>query len=667
MDSEYRQRIETQERAALERFRKSAARREARFDPDWRKVEDPLRLPHRLDTLGLDALTAGLIASDEVAAPVPSATGEGAVTLLERIIQQDDLQPARFLLRGAEMTRAVGRIRIRSGVSDLGFGTGFLVAPRVLMTNHHVLPDGATARNSKVEFDYYEREDGRAWPTQLYGLEPDLFFLTDPRLDFSIVAVRPESSDGQRIETRGRVALVAESGKALVREPVFIIQHPLGKPQAVVFDNNEILAVVDDFLHYVADTERGSSGSPVFNLQWQLAALHHAGVPRVDAEGRILLRSGQPWDHSNDTAGDIAWEANEGTRVSSLVTHLSQIRAQAEPAVQQWLDTVLDAAGPAAGTTQPAHSVADLPAAPAIAPNRHFESLPVTPSAKVLPQDVDSWTMEDVSEALSRYERSLESAPAAEFFADRPYLVAEGDSWFDYAPAGLDIISCLRLFHGYRIDTVAKAGDTLDNMAWGTDYDRQWHRDRPQLEKTLAAVRKRRPRVVLLSGGGNDVAGEELSAYLNHRDSGGSALRESYAATMIGDYYAGAFRHIARQIWSVEPEAQLLLHGYGHVVADGRAVLRFPFGFQFIGPWLRPALTAKGYDQRSLQDPILRTLIDRFNDMLAALAASDSRLHYLDLRPLIGPDDWANELHLRNSAYQRVARLYAERIAMLTA
>src|SRR5262249_30789464 len=37
--------------------------------------------------------------------------------------------------------------------------------------------------------------------------------------------------------------------------------------------------VFDEFLHYEADTQPGSSGSPVFNDQWELVALHHASVP----------------------------------------------------------------------------------------------------------------------------------------------------------------------------------------------------------------------------------------------------------------------------------------------------------------------------------------------------------------------------------------------------
>lgn len=47
-------------------------------------------------------------------------------------------------------------------------------------------------------------------------------------------------------------------------------------------------------------------------------------------------------------------------------------------------------------------------------------------------------------------------------------IVAEGDSWFDYFP-GTDFIDCLRKHHGYYLEkNYAKAGDTLENMIYGT-------------------------------------------------------------------------------------------------------------------------------------------------------------------------------------------------------
>jgi endonuclease G, mitochondrial len=58
-----------------------------------------------------------------------------------------------------------------------------------------------------------------------------------------------------------------------------IVQHPDGRLKEVVLRENRLVARLDTVLHYVADTEPGSSGSPVFNNQWQAIALHHWGGP----------------------------------------------------------------------------------------------------------------------------------------------------------------------------------------------------------------------------------------------------------------------------------------------------------------------------------------------------------------------------------------------------
>jgi hypothetical protein len=41
------------------------------------------------------------------------------------------------------------------------YGTGSLVAPGVLLTNHHVLPDANVAKASAIEFDFEDGPDGQ--------------------------------------------------------------------------------------------------------------------------------------------------------------------------------------------------------------------------------------------------------------------------------------------------------------------------------------------------------------------------------------------------------------------------------------------------------------------------------------------------------------------------
>jgi V8-like Glu-specific endopeptidase len=614
---------------------------------DWRQVETPERVLQRINSLGLHELASQLIATEAVTQPIQSALKlDGHVSVLERINEENDLISSRFLPSGTTVMRAVGRITIRKNGRSVGYGTGFLVSPELLLTNHHVFETSDIAANSFVEFDFFERWDGTTRPTIIHRFNPAQFFLNDKDLDYAFVAVAPTSDEGVAISNRGFIPLIAESGKALIGEPVNIIQHPAGKPQQVVIRNNNITDIVDDFLHYAADTEQGSSGSPVCNMQWELAALHHCGVPKRNSQNQILMIDGQVFDQRPENVERIAWEANEGVRISSIV---KDVRSKLSSGVSVPHAELFNAAiQNRMGTTQ-----FQIPEIQFLSPIRTLNE-----SSTSLPnysdEQLDRLTPEEISQMMSKLDtQTLEFS--LEAVSTGPVLVAEGDSWFDYFPAGLDVISCLKQFFGYNIHNVSKAGDTLDNMAWGTKFDqKRWQRDRPPLEETLAAIEQHKPSVVLLSGGGNDVAGDALLSFLNHKSYGLPALRASYTDFMVKDYFLKIFQYISSKIWEKDTNIHIILHGYGHPIPDGRAVIRL-LGFSFVGPWLRPPLVAKGYEQRDEQTKIIRDLIDEFNLMLEHFAATDSRLHYIDLRPLISDSDWANELHLKNSAFRRVA------------
>jgi V8-like Glu-specific endopeptidase len=49
---------------------------------------------------------------------------------------------------------------------------------------------------------------------------------------------------------------------------------------------NQISGVDDRVVHYLTDTETGSSGSPVFDAAGRLIALHHAGGRPQEVLGR---------------------------------------------------------------------------------------------------------------------------------------------------------------------------------------------------------------------------------------------------------------------------------------------------------------------------------------------------------------------------------------------
>lgn len=260
----------------------------------------------------------------ELAAELLQDTSEGRPpqrSALERIIEQNELMAASFFARGLAAARAVGRVVVRNSAGQTrGYGTGFMISPRLMMTNNHVLNSAVSADLSLIEFDYALGIDGLPMIPSRFQLDPSVFFETSVPLDFTIVGVEPVNADGEEVTSRGWIHLIAGSGKAIAGEPINIIQHPGGERQQIAIRENKIVGPDGDFLIYTTDTKQGSSGSPATNDQWQLAALHHAGVPDKDSAGNWLRRDGGVFRSGIDDPDTIHWVANEGVRISRIVS-----------------------------------------------------------------------------------------------------------------------------------------------------------------------------------------------------------------------------------------------------------------------------------------------------------------------------------------------------------
>jgi len=247
---------------------------------------------------------------------------------LERVIGATrDFLAIGFFERGTIASRAVCRIVTSLSGGRRGLGTGFMVTPALLMTNNHVLKSEDDARRSIAEFNFQLGDGGAQLPMERFALKPEEFFLTDQSLDFTLVAIESRSAGGATLASFGFCPLIGAEGKILVRDPVNIIQHPKGELKQIAIRNNTLLDLpdppLDNFAHYETDTEQGSSGSPVFNDQWEVIALHHSGVPRTNAAGQMLDRKGNVWQQGGNPE-DIDWIANEGIRTSRLVKFIKE-------------------------------------------------------------------------------------------------------------------------------------------------------------------------------------------------------------------------------------------------------------------------------------------------------------------------------------------------------
>ncbi|MGO4312493.1 DNA/RNA non-specific endonuclease [Pseudomonas sp. KB_15] len=246
----------------------------------------------------------------------------------ERIMGTNDLVDEFFFDRALLAGMPVCRILIRGQDGrSLGSGTGFMVSPRLLLTNEHVLRSAEEAAPSLAEFNYRMNVAGDPEPTYRFHLRPDLYFFNNVEFDFALVAVEPKSVDGATPLSRfGYHRLMPTSGKAVKGEWLTIVQHPGGAPRQWAIRENECMEdSLADVLLYRSDTAPGSSGAAVLNDSFQVVALHHSGVPKKDASGRPMLRDGSSVDSLDGIEDSLVdWAANEGIRVSSICAHIDQ-------------------------------------------------------------------------------------------------------------------------------------------------------------------------------------------------------------------------------------------------------------------------------------------------------------------------------------------------------
>jgi endonuclease I/V8-like Glu-specific endopeptidase len=261
--------------------------------------------------------------------------------LRERVISGDDTLDVNYLEKGAKAGRAVCRINIYSAEGEEGFGTGFLIAPQLLITNHHVIPDAQYASASYAEFNYEKGTHDLPLSLKVFSFEPSKLFYTNEELDYTVVWVAEESTDGfGKLQEFGYLHLNPGLGKTKEGNFVSIIQHPDGKMKKVALRQNEVTNLsLPKFIRYVTDTKSGSSGAPVFNDKWEVVALHHAGVPRYNAEGKILNRSGAVWDKSQGEV-QVDWLENEGVRISSIVYDITTAAAVRFPLLWNYFQPI---------------------------------------------------------------------------------------------------------------------------------------------------------------------------------------------------------------------------------------------------------------------------------------------------------------------------------------
>jgi endonuclease G, mitochondrial len=107
---------------------------------------------------------------------------------------------------------------------------------------------------------------------------------------------------------RLRSNAITKPAERALQERVNVLQHPDGNPMRLGFRNNFVVTGTTDRLSYLTDTAGGSSGSPICDDAWFVAALHRGwstiGGGPVTVWGREIRQE------------------NYGTPITAVLAHL---------------------------------------------------------------------------------------------------------------------------------------------------------------------------------------------------------------------------------------------------------------------------------------------------------------------------------------------------------
>jgi hypothetical protein len=219
---------------------------------------------------------AGQVAADQPAdQPLQKAT-------LERIFPKESSFGLDWYRQGLAAARAVGRLSIAGMVT----ATCSLVSARHVLTPSHVFH--AAENLGLIDISFEQSGEVRKVKSLAWESSADLDSAI-LELDEAVLQAVPISLSGSRLI------------RFDVGDRVVVVGHPLGGALSFSLSESAIVDISDQFLHYRTPTEPGSSGSPVFDVNWDILAFHHAAMMK-----------------------EPGWTVGEGIRASALVAALEQ-------------------------------------------------------------------------------------------------------------------------------------------------------------------------------------------------------------------------------------------------------------------------------------------------------------------------------------------------------
>lgn len=179
---------------------------------------------------------------------------------------------------------AVGRMLFSDGAGWY-LCTGSLISPYGhFLTNNHCIEEQYGASTLEVWWNYKTSTCGGGSGSYDYVTTGSTFITTDQVLDFTLLQIGDSQLNDRygylkiaaRTPVKGESIWIPQHGGGTVKR--FAVDSDMDGGHAKVVDESLAGNASDTDIGYWADTEGGSSGSPVLDSNNKILALHHFGV-----------------------------------------------------------------------------------------------------------------------------------------------------------------------------------------------------------------------------------------------------------------------------------------------------------------------------------------------------------------------------------------------------
>ncbi|TSE13525.1 SGNH/GDSL hydrolase family protein [Mesorhizobium intechi] len=277
-------------------------------------------------------------------------------------------------------------------------------------------------------------------------------------------------------------------------------------------------------------------------------------------------------------------------------------------------------------------------------------------------RDLAVWNDAQQKQSM-RYRAAKQAATtlAAEFHLEQKHLLAIGDSWFDYPIQGNNPLSGPSDIK-VQLQAICSPAPIIYSTAHRGDASTD-EMSLPKQQRILDLLVDKskwpsgKPDAIIVSAGGNDVAGNNFCIFLDYNDgkAGGlNAQRYAGVLAIVKSSYLALFALRDRHA----PGVPIYAHCYDFPTPNG---VPAPCGY---GPWLKPSLDFCNWPAGPGKVIVHNALV-QFKAMVDALAADPAnKFHIVPTQGTLNDAHWANELHPDPTGFRMIAQKFATALGM---